>query len=319
MTALHVRGLRVASNGLSAVDGVDLDLDQGSRTGLVGESGSGKSLTALAIMRLLPEGFRAEGSVAFSGGADLLSLSEKEMARLRGEQMTMVFQEPMTALNPVIRVGTQVAETIRLHRRVTRAAAQARARLLLEQVGLPDPDDKLRAYPHQLSGGQRQRVMLAMAIALEPKLIIADEPTTALDVSVQAQILELIDELLERTGATLLLITHDLPVVRTVCTRVLVMYGGRIVERGPTEVVLQHPRHPYTRGLLDAVPSLTHRRGRLSTIPGTVPPLGGFPTGCVFRSRCARATDECLSVPALTGDSPGNGDHAYACWHPLDD
>jgi peptide/nickel transport system ATP-binding protein len=317
MALLAVRNLRVAAGGLEAVSGVDMELEPRSRHGLVGESGSGKSLTALAIMGLLPEGFAATGS-AVMGGDDLLELTERQLSRVRGERMAMVFQEPMSALNPVMRIGDQVAEVILLHREVSRASARASALALLQQLHVPDAADKMRAYPHQLSGGQRQRVMLAMALVLEPDLLIADEPTTALDVSVQAQILALVREVLERSGAALLLITHDLPVVSIMCERVMVMYGGRVVERGATEAVFTRARHPYTRGLLDAIPSITGARGQLTAIPGSVPPLGGLPDGCVFRNRCARATAQCEAMPPLT---PANGtgtEHEFACWHPID-
>jgi len=312
MTAvLEARGLRVVVNGVTAVDGVDLELREGSRTGLIGESGSGKSLTALAMMGLLPEGVDATGSVAYRE-QELLGMRERDLCRLRGDRLAMVFQEPMTALNPVMRIGDQVAEAIRLHRPVDGHAARAEAERLLTEVHLPDPAGRMRAYPHQLSGGQRQRVMIAMALACGPDVIIADEPTTALDVSVQAQILALLRELVEARRMTLLLITHDLPVVAATCENVMVMYGGRIVESGRTADVFGRPRHPYTRGLVDAIPDAATPPGALRAIPGTVPGLGRFPSGCVFRDRCWKATDKCHEEPSLTKEP-----QAFACWHPI--
>lgn len=309
---VRVRGLTVTAAGQRAVDEVSFDIAPGERVGLIGESGSGKTLTALAIMGLLPEGVRASGSVAYRGD-ELLRLAEPERARLRGDAIGMVFQEPLTALNPVMRVGDQIAESLRIHRGASRRAARREALALLRRVHMPDPEEKLDAYPHELSGGQRQRVVLAIAIACEPDLVIADEPTTALDVTVQAGILRLLDEATSGDAA-LLLITHDLPVVAAVCERVLVMYGGRIVEQGATREVLTHPRHPYTAGLLAAVPSLDGpTAARLPTIAGTVPPLGGFPSGCVFRDRCDRADTACVTEPALAWD----GERAAACWHPV--
>ena len=314
-TALEVRDLRVTVGGVPALHGVGFTLPRGRRTGLIGESGAGKTLTALAIMGLLPEGSTASG-VAMYGGEDLLSLSDGRLCELRGDRLAMVFQEPMTALNPVMRVGDQVAEPLRVHRGLSRAGAAREAARLLERVQVADPVEKLRAYPHQLSGGQRQRAMIAMAMACSPDLLIADEPTTALDVTVQAQVLALLNRLVDEEGATLLLITHDLPVVAQLCDRVLVMYGGRIVEVGETAEVFDRPQHPYTLGLMDAIPPLEEELPdrHLRAIPGSVPELGAFPSGCPFRTRCPRADGACVEMPPLAGDG-----HAVACWHPVQD
>jgi peptide/nickel transport system ATP-binding protein len=313
---LEVDDVRVAAAGTGIVNAVSFALAPGERVGLIGESGSGKSLTALAIMGLLPEELSAAGRVTFDG-RDLMRLSDRELGSLRGDRIAMVFQEPMTALNPLMRVGRQVTETLMLHRDLRRGDADARALELLMRVELPDPESALRAYPHQLSGGQRQRVMLAMALACDPAVLICDEPTTALDVTVQARMLRLIDRLVTEEGSALLFITHDLAVVSGLCQRVLVMYGGRIVESGSTADVFTAPRHHYTAGLLDASAATTHagrldERGRLPIIPGTVPAAGQFPSGCVFRNRCPRATEVCETEPALEGDG-----RLVACWHPI--
>jgi peptide/nickel transport system ATP-binding protein len=295
------------------VHGLGFTLPHGRRTGLIGESGSGKTVTALALMGLLPAGLTATGSVIYRS-QDLLTLPESELCRLRGDRLAMIFQEPLSALNPLMRVGDQVAEPLRIHRGASREEARRRARELLERVQLPDVAEKMRAYPHQLSGGQRQRVMIAMAMACSPELLVADEPTTALDVTVQAQVLRLLDDLVDEEDATLLLITHDLPVVAEVCELVLVMYGGHIVEEGETGEVFEQPRHPYTAGLLDAIPPLDADLPdrHLKAIAGTVPALGEFPAGCPFRNRCPRADQLCREMPALSG-----GSHRVACWHPL--
>ena len=310
---LEVRDLRVRVGPVEAVHGLSFSLEAGRRTGLIGESGSGKSVTALAVMGLLPDGLSASGTV-LHGGRELLGLPEAELCQLRGDRLGMVFQEPMTALNPVMRVGDQVAEPLRLHRGLGRGEASRRALDLLRRVQIQDPEEKMRAYPHQLSGGQRQRALIAMAIACSPDLLIADEPTTALDVTVQAQVLALVNRLVDEESMALLLITHDLPVVAQVCERVMVMYGGHIVEEGARDEVFDRPRHPYTLGLLEAIPPLDEELpGRhLRAIPGTVPGLGEFPAGCPFRNRCPRADEQCREMPPLAGDG-----HRAACWHPV--
>jgi peptide/nickel transport system ATP-binding protein len=312
-TALAVEDLTVRVGPVPAVHGVTFELEAGRRTGLIGESGSGKTLTALAIMGLLAEGLSATGRVLYEG-ADLLAMDERALSRLRGDRLSMVFQEPMTALNPVMKIGHQVAEPLRLHRGMSRREANAAALQMLEHVQIPDAAEKMSAYPHQLSGGQRQRAMIAMAMVCSPAILIADEPTTALDVTVQAQILGLLTDLVDEQGATLLLITHDLPVIANVCQRVIVLYGGRVVEEGSVIEVFWRPRHPYTRALLDAIPPLDEDlpSRKLAAIPGSVPGLGEFPPGCPFRNRCPRADDACATMPPLEGDG-----HRTACWHPL--
>jgi oligopeptide/dipeptide ABC transporter ATP-binding protein len=314
---LRVEGLHVTTRRLPLLTDVSFALARGERVGLIGESGSGKSLTALALMGLLPEGLHATGSVRLAGtDHDLVGASERQLSQVRGRRMAMVFQEPMTALNPVMRVGAQVAEGMLVHRtQPSAAAARAAAVELLARVRLPDPASAARAYPHQLSGGQRQRVMLAMALANDPDVLVCDEPTTALDVTVQAQVLELVLEATAQRQAGLLFITHDLPVVATVCQRLLVMYGGRIVEHGTVEQVLTRPQHHYTKGLLAASDlELVDERGRLRTIAGTVPAAGHFPDGCVFRNRCDAALERCTTVPPWV-ERDG---HGSACWNPVE-
>jgi peptide/nickel transport system ATP-binding protein len=310
---LVVEDLTVRVGSIEVVHQLSFALEAGQRTGLIGESGSGKTLTALAIMGLLPEGLTATGRVLYRN-RDLLAMSERELCQVRGDRLAMVFQEPMTALNPVMKIGAQVAEPLRLHRNMNARAAAVAAREALERVHVPDAAEKMHAYPHQLSGGQRQRAMIAMATACSPELLIADEPTTALDVTVQAQILNLLVELVEERGSSLLLITHDLPVVANVCQRVLVLYGGYIVEAGTVDEVFSSPRHPYTRALLDAIPPMDDDvpSRKLKAIPGSVPGLGEFPPGCPFRNRCPRADAACAVMPPLAGS-----DQRIACWHPL--
>jgi peptide/nickel transport system ATP-binding protein len=312
---LVVEDLTVRVGQVTIVHHVSFALEAGARTGLIGESGSGKTLTALAIMGLLPEALSATGRVLFVG-RDLLATSERELCQVRGDRLAMIFQEPMTALNPVMKIGEQVAEPLRLHRRMPAGQARAAAHQALEHVRLPDAAEKMHAYPHQLSGGQRQRAMIAMATACSPDVLIADEPTTALDVTVQAQILDLLVALVEERDSSLLLITHDLPIVANMCQRVLVLYGGRIVEEGAVDDVFSHPRHPYTQALLDAIPPLDDDlpSRKLKAIPGSVPGLGEFPPGCPFRNRCPRADSLCELMPPLEEATPT---HRAACWHPL--
>ncbi|HEX8966746.1 MAG TPA: ABC transporter ATP-binding protein [Chloroflexota bacterium] len=312
-SVLRVEELTVRVGSLPIIHHLNFELEAGQRTGLIGESGSGKTLTALAIMGLLPEGLSASGRVLHHG-RDLLAMPERELCAIRGNQLAMIFQEPMTALNPVMKVGEQVAEPLRLHRHMGRREARAGALAALQRVHLPDAIEKMQAYPHQLSGGQRQRAMIAMATACSPDVLIADEPTTALDVTVQAQILALLLELVEEGRSSLLMITHDLPVVANVCQQVLVLYGGYIVEEGGVDDVFGQPRHPYTRALLDAIPPLDEELpGRkLKAIAGSVPGAGEFPPGCPFRNRCPRADDECAVMPPLEGQG-----RRAACWHPL--
>ena len=300
-----------------AVDGLSLAVEAGQTLAIVGESGCGKSVTAMSVLRLIPEPpGRIAGRITFDG-RDLLRLSDAEMRDIRGNDISMIFQEPMTSLNPVLTVGRQIREPLRLHQRLDRAGAEKRAVEMLALVGIPEPQRRVDEYPHQLSGGMRQRVMIAMALACNPKLLIADEPTTALDVTVQAQILDLMRDLKRRVGAAIMLITHDLGVVAEVAEHVVVMYAGRKVEEAPARQLFAHPRHPYTQGLLGAVPklgsSLAGDAGRLSEIPGLVPSLKSRIQGCVFASRCPQATEICgQAAPALEEKAAG---HRVACHH----
>lgn len=296
-----------------AVQGVSLSLERGRTLGVVGESGCGKSVTSLSIMRLVPQppGHYAGGQILFDG-RDLLSVPESEMRSLRGGQIGMIFQEPMTSLNPVYTCGAQIEESLSVHSKLSKKAARDRAVEMLDLVGLPSPKSRADDFPHQLSGGQRQRVMIALALANDPDLLIADEPTTALDVTIQAQILDLMGDLRERTGAGVMLVTHDLGVVAQTCDDVVVMYAGRVVERATTAALFANPQHPYTVGLMAAVPRIDGGAGRLATIPGTVPPPWIKLPGCRFASRCPLAGDQCRAQhPPLQELSPG---HAVACW-----
>jgi oligopeptide/dipeptide ABC transporter ATP-binding protein len=296
-----------------AVDGVDLDVSEGRTLGVVGESGCGKSVTALSIMRLIDPPGRIEPSsrVLFSG-RDLASLDEEELRQIRGNEISMIFQEPMTSLNPVLKIGDQIVEAVMLHRRVSLAAARERGLEMLSLVGFASPSRRFDAYPHQLSGGMRQRVMIAMALACEPKLLIADEPTTALDVTIQAQILELIQDLRERLGTAVMLITHDLGVVAEMCDDVAVMYAGRVVERGPVEAIFRSPQHPYTEALLHSIPLLGMTQAEpLKVIRGMVPSPLSWPVGCRFASRCDYAFDRCLREDPQLMDA---GSQKAACW-----
>ena len=307
---------RTQSGKTAVVEGVSLQLAPGRILGLVGESGCGKSITARAIMRLLPEPpARVRARRLVVAGHDILRLDERAMRAIRGNLVAMIFQEPMSSLNPTWTVGFQIAESLRLHTELGAADRRARALDLLRRVGVGAGERRLAQYPFELSGGLRQRVMIAMALACGPRLLIADEPTTALDVTVQAQILDLLAELREQLGMAILLITHDLGVVAELCDEVAVMYAGRIVERAPVQELFARPRHPYTAGLLAAMPRLDRGRGRLATIPGTVPPPGARPNGCVFQPRCGRSLDRCaVDMPPLAVEAAG---HASACWNPV--
>ena len=313
---LEVRDLHTVfaleEGAVRAVDGVSFALERGRVLGLVGESGCGKTMTALSLMRLVPPPGRiVDGQVRLEG-RDLLRLPEREMRGVRGAGLAMIFQEPMTSLNPVFTVGSQIAEAIRLHRRVGRRAAWSRAVELLDEVGIPEPERRARDYPHRLSGGMRQRVMIAIAISCEPRVLIADEPTTALDVTIQAEILDLLRTLRERHGMAVVLITHDLGVVAEQADEVAIMYAGRIVEHASVLDVFEHPLHPYTQALLRSMPGLGgERRSRLEAIPGQVPDLLHLPSGCHFRDRCPKAIDRCAAEdPPLEEKARG---HAAAC------
>jgi peptide/nickel transport system ATP-binding protein len=316
MALLDVRGLTTVvarEDGVGrAVDEVSFGLGAGRVLGLVGESGCGKSMTALSLMRLVPPAARIVGGQVMLEGRDLLALEEREMRVVRGAGLGIVFQEPMTSLNPVFTVGNQIAEAVRLHHDVGRRGAWTRAVELLAEVGIPAPERRALDYPHQLSGGMRQRVMIAIAISCTPRVLIADEPTTALDVTIQAEILDLLGTLRERHGMALLLITHDLGVVAQQADDVAIMYAGRIVEQAPVLAVFERPLHPYTQALFRAVPGAAGRRAeRLEAIPGQVPDLLHLPTGCAFRDRCPRAIAECATVvPPLEEKATG---HRAAC------
>jgi len=302
-----------------AVDGVSWTVGRGETLGVVGESGCGKSVTALSVLRLVPEppARLAGGSVRFAG-RDLLSLPESELRRVRGNQISMIFQEPMTSLNPVLTIGRQIGESLRLHQGLSRPAALDRAAEMLDLVRIPEPRRRLGQYPHEMSGGMRQRVMIAMALACNPAVLIADEPTTALDVTIQAQILGLMAEIRDRLGTAIVLITHDLGVIAEMAERVVVMYAGRKVEEAPAEALFEQPMHPYTVGLLASIPRLNREaeasrtRPRLAEIPGLVPSLSRAPVGCTFAPRCPLATERCRrDYPPLEEKRPG---HLAACW-----
>ena len=312
---------RFRSDGgeVHAVDGVSFDILPGQTVGLVGKSGCGKSVTSLSIMRLLPDrAARIAGGSVLLDGEDLTTATEERMRKVRGNDISMIFQEPMTSLNPVLTIGRQIAETLVLHEGLSRRAALDRAVELLASVQIPEPRRRAGEYPHELSGGMRQRVMIAMAIACRPRLLIADEPTTALDVTIQAQILDLLAELKESTGMAMLFITHDLGVVAEIADHVVVMYAGRKIEEAPVDALYRNPQHPYTAGLFGALPvlgsSASGTAERLREIPGSVPALTATATRCTFAPRCPAATDRCLACPPpLVPQGPG---HLAACFHP---
>ena len=315
-TLLNVTGLktyfRTMDGVVKAVDGVDFSLKPGQTLGIVGESGCGKSVTSLSVMRLIdPPGWIAGGQMLFRG-TDLATLSEKEMRRIRGDEISMIFQEPMTSLNPVFTVGNQVMEAIIEHRKVSKREALAQTVELFRMVGIPSPERRVKDYPHNMSGGMRQRVMIAMALALQPDLLIADEPTTALDVTIQAQILELIKDLRVRVNTAVMLITHDIGVVAEMADNVVVMYTGKVVEHGTVMQVLKTPKHPYTVGLLNSIPSLGQKGTRLNVIPGTVPSPLNLPRGCPFAPRCPHVMAICREEhPPLKTLDDGS---AARCW-----
>ncbi len=318
---LEIEGLKVefkTRQGIAKVlEGVNFSLEPGKTLGIVGESGCGKSMTALSIMRLvpIPPGNISAGSIRFKG-EDLLKATEKRMREVRGKDISMIFQEPMTSLNPVYSIGDQIAETVRLHEGLSRKDAFARAIEMLRAVNIPAAEKRVREFPHQMSGGMRQRVMIAMALACQPSVLIADEPTTALDVTVQAQVFDLLKELQEKTGTTIILITHDMGAIAEMADRVMVMYAGRAVEEGTNEEILTNPKHPYTRGLIACVPHMeekpTEERAALTIIRGVVPALINLGSGCSFAPRCQHATDQCRwEMPKSLNVGGGQ---RVACW-----
>src|SRR5689334_6131613 len=309
--------IKLTSSVVQAIGNIDLHVDAGETLGIVGESGCGKSMTGLSIMGLLPPGGSIVGGSVKLNDRELVGLKDEELRRIRGNEIAMIFQDPLTSLDPTKTIGYQVAEPVRLHRGASKAEALDRAVEVLSLVGLPRPKERLSDYPHQLSGGLRQRVMIAMALACEPKLLIADEPTTALDVTIQAQILALLRELKERLGMAMLLITHDMGVIAGHADRVNVMYAGRVVETAEAATLFDHMHHPYTQALLASIPQLDQdMRKALHAIPGLPPDLAHPPEGCRFAARCYRATDKCRAEePPLAGKT---FEHRFACWHPVD-
>ncbi|MHB1568432.1 MAG: oligopeptide/dipeptide ABC transporter ATP-binding protein, partial [Solirubrobacteraceae bacterium] len=309
--------IKLSRSVVQAVGNVDLHIDQGETLGLVGESGCGKSIFGLSILGLLPPGGHIVGGSIKAGDRELVGLPERELRKIRGNEVAMIFQDSLSSLNPTKSIGTQVAEPVRLHRGASKREALDRALEVMNLVGLPQPKERLDDYPHQLSGGLRQRVMIAIALACEPKVLIADEPTTALDVTIQAQILSLLDDLRDRLGMATLLVTHDMGVVAGRTSRINVMYAGRLVETAPTDRLFTSMRHPYTQALLASIPRLESDNSKaLISIPGIPPDLTQPPPGCRFAPRCPRATDQCREhEPPLTGDDPS---HRFACWHPVE-
>ena len=321
-TLLSVRNLVVEFDTrfgpVRAVDDISFDIFPNETVGIVGESGCGKTVTGLSLLRLVPSppGRIVQGSIILNGN-DLVQLPENDMAQLRGDDISMIFQEPMTALNPVLSLGTQMTDVLRQHRKMTKREARNVAIDMLEKVGIPVPEKRIDEYPHELSGGMRQRVMIAMALSCNPKLLVADEPTTALDVTTQAQVLEQIVELQEEFHMAVILITHDLGVIAETCQRAIVMYCGNIVETGTVEDLFERPRHPYTKGLLESIPRLRDERiAELPIIPGMVPDLLSLPPGCRFADRCKYAQADCLQTPPRL-ESSGDAGSGVACYHPL--
>jgi len=301
---------------IKAVNRISYDIYQGETLGIVGESGCGKSVTSFSLMRLIEPPGKITGGEFFLNGRDVLKVSETEMEEIRGDEMAMIFQEPMTALNPVLTIGRQIDEQILRHKKVSENEARERSIEMLNLVGIPSPSERYKTYPHQLSGGMRQRAMIAMALSCDPKFLIADEPTTALDVTIQAQILELIQNLQAKFNMTVQFITHDLGVISEISDRVLVMYGGQTCEITHAQEIFKHPRHPYTFALIKSRPKFGTRVNRLQTIEGTVPAPHELPAGCPFTNRCPRATTQCrLQKPPLTELAPG---HSVACFHPME-
>ena len=319
MTVLSVENLQTHfftdAGVVKAVDGVSFSLEEGEVLGLVGESGSGKTVTGFSILRLVDPPGRVTGGHVLFRGQDLAALPEREMRKLRGNRIAMIFQDPMMTLNPVLRIDTQMIEAVQAHEKVSKAAARDRAVQALARVGIPSPAERLNAYPHQFSGGMRQRVAIAIALLNGPDLIIADEPTTALDVTIQSQILAEVQELARETGTSLIWITHDLAVVAGLADRIAVMYAGRIVESGPASAILTAPAHPYTAGLLGSIPGHGRRGERLTQIPGMAPNMAHLPPGCAFAPRCPRVSDACrTTAPVVTETGAGR---TLRCLHPL--
>ena len=320
---LTIRDLTVSfttENGSSSkvIENISFSLHRGKTLGLVGESGCGKSVTAMSVMRLLPSPpSRVDSGDILFDGVNLLTLTDQEMRKIRGNRIGMIFQEPMTSLNPTFSIGFQISEVLRLHRDLNKTQALRRSVELLDLVGVGSPKERIYQYPHQLSGGLRQRVMIAMALACDPDLLIADEPTTALDVTIQAQILELLAQLQEELGMSILLITHDLGVVAEFCEEVVVMYAGKIMEKAHVEKLFSHPRHPYTRGLLASIPKIGNKTHHLPTIAGMVPAIDQRPAGCYFADRCERALDVCFAKAATL--QPFREMQYLACWNPYED